>query len=96
MQYRSVDDHGVSFDGPIAKKLDTISNNVANVNTNSFKRRDVQFQDLLFQQLNNQIVGTQETGRNTPNGIRIGSGAKSCPNEHTHGARSDYNNRSSP
>lgn len=62
--------------GQLQKKLDTISNNVANVNTNGFKRRDVQFQDLLFQQLNNQIVGTQETGRNTPNGIRIGSGAK--------------------
>ncbi|MCT8140136.1 flagellar hook-basal body protein [Anaerobacillus sp. CMMVII] len=62
--------------GQLQKKLDTISNNVANVNTTGYKRRDVQFQDLLFQQLNNQVVGTQETGRNTPLGIRIGSGAR--------------------
>lgn len=62
--------------GQLQKKLDTISNNVANVNTTGFKRRDVQFQDLLFRQLNNQIVNEQETGRNTPNGLRIGSGAK--------------------
>ena len=62
--------------GQLQKKLDTISNNVANVNTTGFKRRDVQFSDLLFQQLNNQIVDGQETGRNTPNGLRIGSGAK--------------------
>ncbi|QOY37210.1 flagellar hook-basal body protein [Anaerobacillus isosaccharinicus] len=62
--------------GQLQKKLDTISNNVANVNTNGFKRRDVQFQDLLFQQLNNQIVNAQETGRNTPLGLRVGTGAR--------------------
>ncbi|MCD8502188.1 MAG: flagellar hook-basal body protein [Bacillaceae bacterium] len=62
--------------GQLQKKLDTISNNVANVNTNGFKRREVQFSDLLFQQVNNQTVNRQETGRNTPFGIRVGSGAK--------------------
>ncbi|OIJ11719.1 flagellar biosynthesis protein FlgG [Anaerobacillus alkalilacustris] len=62
--------------GQLQKKLDTISHNVANVNTNGYKRRDVQFQDLLFQQLNNQTVHQQETGRNTSNGLRIGSGAR--------------------
>jgi flagellar basal-body rod protein FlgG len=62
--------------GQLQKKLDVISNNVANVNTHSFKRRDVQFSDLLFQQVNNQPVANQETGRNTANGLRIGSGAK--------------------
>jgi flagellar basal-body rod protein FlgG len=62
--------------GQLQKKLDTISHNVANVNTNGFKRRDVQFQDLLFRQLNNQTVRSQETGRNTPFGIRLGSGAR--------------------
>lgn len=62
--------------GQLQKKLDTISHNVANINTTGYKRREVQFQDLLFQQLNNQIVPSQETGRNTPNGLRIGTGAK--------------------
>lgn len=60
----------------LQKKLDVISNNLANTNTHGYKRRDVQFSDLLFQQLNNQPVAGQETGRNTANGIRIGSGAK--------------------
>lgn len=62
--------------GQLQKKLDVISNNVANVSTHGFKRRDVQFSDLLFQQLNNQPVANQEAGRNTLNGLRIGSGAK--------------------
>lgn len=62
--------------GQLQKKIDTISNNVANVNTTGFKRRDVQFQDLLFQQLNNQAVHAREIGRSTPNGLRVGSGAK--------------------
>lgn len=62
--------------GQLQKKLDTISNNVANVNTTGFKRRDVQFQDLLFQQLNNQLVNRQEVGRNTPLGLRVGTGAR--------------------
>ncbi|RXJ02932.1 flagellar hook-basal body protein [Anaerobacillus alkaliphilus] len=62
--------------GQLQKQLDTISNNVANVNTTGFKRRDVQFQDLLFQQLNNQPVARQEVGRNTPLGLRMGTGAR--------------------
>ncbi len=62
--------------GQLQRQLDTISNNVANVNTTGFKRRDVQFQDLLFQQLNNQTVASQEVGRNTPLGLRTGTGAR--------------------
>lgn len=61
--------------GQLQKKLDTISNNIANVNTTGFKQREVQFRDLLFQQVNNQIVNAQETGRNTPFGIRVGAGS---------------------
>ena len=62
--------------GQLQKKLDTVSHNVANVNTNGFKRREVQFSDLLFQQLNNQTVESQEVGRATPYGLRVGTGAK--------------------
>lgn len=48
--------------------IDTISNNLANVNTTGFKRQRVQFQDLYYQTLN--------LGRAQPisvgNGVRVG------------------------
>lgn len=62
--------------GQIQRQIDTIANNIANVNTIGYKRREVTFSDLLFQQVNNQLVPSQEVGRLTPNGIRVGSGAK--------------------
>lgn len=62
--------------GQIQKKIDTISNNIANVNTIGYKRREATFSDLLFRQVYNQTVLSQEVGRLTPNGIRVGSGAK--------------------
>lgn len=62
--------------GQIQRQIDTIANNIANVNTIGYKRRESTFSDLLFQQVNNQIVPSQEVGRLTPNGIRVGSGAK--------------------
>ncbi|QKS72740.1 flagellar hook-basal body protein [Paenalkalicoccus suaedae] len=61
--------------GQIQHKLDTIGNNLANANTTGFKRREASFSDLLFQQVNNQRVGPYEAGRESPEGIRRGSGA---------------------
>lgn len=61
--------------GQLQKKLDTIGNNLANMNTTGYKRRDTTFADLLFQQVNNQPVARHEIERLTPNGIRRGSGA---------------------
>ncbi|MGX2961749.1 flagellar hook-basal body protein [Peribacillus sp. JNUCC 23] len=57
-------------------KLDTISNNIANVDTTGYKRKEANFTDLLVQQFNNQTTASQEIGRLTPNGIRQGTGAK--------------------
>lgn len=57
-------------------KLDTISNDIANVNTTGYKKKDSYFQDLLVQQVNNQPNNEKEAGRLTPNGIRQGTGAK--------------------
>ncbi|WP_078556077.1 flagellar hook-basal body protein [Bacillus alkalicellulosilyticus] len=62
--------------GQLQRKMDTISNNIANVNTVGYKRRESTFSDLLFQQVNNQIDPSKEVGRLTPHGIRVGSGAK--------------------
>ncbi|MBU9723419.1 flagellar hook-basal body protein [Litchfieldia alkalitelluris] len=61
--------------GQLQNKLDVTSNNLANMNTTGYKRREVTFADLLFQQVNNQTVAAHEVGRTTPNGIRVGSGA---------------------
>lgn len=62
--------------GQLQKKIDTIGQNLANTNTNAYKKRETNFNDLLFQQINNQPNQNEEVGRRTPNGIRMGSGAK--------------------
>jgi flagellar basal-body rod protein FlgG len=53
-----------------------LSHNIANTNTTGYKRREATFSDLLFQQVNNQSNPNIEVGRLTPNGIRVGAGAK--------------------
>jgi flagellar basal-body rod protein FlgG len=60
----------------LQKQMDTISHNIANINTVGFKRRETRFNELLFQQLHNQPVEEKEIGRLTPFGIRQGVGAK--------------------
>ncbi|MFZ3589029.1 flagellar hook-basal body protein [Bacillus sp. DJP31] len=60
----------------LQKQLDNISHNISNLNTTGYKRREMNFQELLFQQYNNQPIERNEEGRLTPNGIRQGVGAK--------------------
>ena len=55
--------------------MDTISNNLANVNTTAFKRGLAEFQDLLYQTIN--LAGTNSSTNTTlPAGIQLGHGAK--------------------
>lgn len=55
--------------------IDTIANNLANVNTNAFKRSKASFHDLLYQTL--KAPGQSSTsGSVVPSGIQIGSGVK--------------------
>ncbi|MFE8701811.1 flagellar hook-basal body protein [Cytobacillus sp. FJAT-54145] len=60
----------------LQKQMDMISNNMANIDTNGFKRREATFTELLYQQFNNQPNVNDEANRLTPNGIRQGTGAK--------------------
>lgn len=60
----------------LQKQMDIISNNMANIDTNGYKRRDVQFTDLLVQEFQNQKNEGAETNRVTPDFIRQGTGAK--------------------
>nr|WP_184665036.1 flagellar hook-basal body protein [Texcoconibacillus texcoconensis] len=61
--------------GQLQHQLDTTGNNIANSGTTGFKRSEVTFRDLLTQQVNNQSADEYEVGRQTPNGIRVGSGS---------------------
>jgi len=55
--------------------LDTISNNLANVNTTGFKKQRAEFQDLLYQTISAPGSDTTNTTE-TPNGIQVGLGSK--------------------
>lgn len=57
------------------QKLDLIANNVANVNTIGFKKRDATFEDLLTS-IKQQPKGFQQEGRLSPLGFTQGWGAK--------------------
>ncbi|KIQ93967.1 Distal rod protein [Anoxybacillus thermarum] len=57
------------------QQLDTISHNIANVNTTGYKKRDAVFEELLAQQFTN-LPNRDETPRLTPVGLRLGVGAK--------------------
>ncbi|SDI46416.1 flagellar hook-basal body protein [Natribacillus halophilus] len=61
--------------GQLQQSMDTISNNMANVNRNGYQRREDLFSDFLFQQADHQRVPQPEGNRLTPEGIRVGNGA---------------------
>ncbi len=55
--------------------IDTISNNLANVNTTGFKQNRADFEDLLYQ--TDRLAGTPATEDTTiPTGIQVGHGVK--------------------
>lgn len=63
--------------GMFAQELyvDVISNNLSNVNTTGFKKSKIEFQDLLYQNI--QSVGAENDQTNATNsGIQIGHGTK--------------------
>lgn len=60
--------------GELQSQLDNIGHNLANTNTHGYKSRDAQFQELLYQQYNNDKL--DRTQRQSPVGIRYGVGAK--------------------
>jgi flagellar basal-body rod protein FlgG len=55
--------------------MDTISNNLSNVNTNGFKRMKMEFQDLMYQTLREPGVRNYE-GAMAPAGIETGLGVR--------------------
>ena len=58
-------------------QIDVISNNLANVNTNGFKRGRVDFQDLLYHTLR-APGSSSSSGKELPTGIQIGAGVRTA------------------
>lgn len=55
--------------------IDNTSNNLANINTNGFKKGEASFQDLIY--VNNRAPGADAAqGLSVPTGTQIGSGAQ--------------------
>lgn len=60
--------------------IDTISNNLANVSTNGYKRQRPLFEDLLYQTL--RQPGASSTQQNQiPSGLQVGTGARAIATE---------------
>jgi flagellar basal-body rod protein FlgG len=57
--------------------VDTIANNLANVNTAGYKRQRVDFQDLLYQTLRNPGTPVAD-GVQLPTGIQVGLGVRAA------------------
>lgn len=57
----------------LQNQFDVIGNNLANSATHGFKSSDASFQEMLYQQFNNEKTDTAP--RQSPLGIRYGSGA---------------------
>ncbi|KIL44688.1 hypothetical protein KP77_29090 [Jeotgalibacillus alimentarius] len=58
----------------LQQQLDLISNNIANSATNGYKQTTANFNSLLHQQVQNQRG--DQAPRMTPDGLRLGNGAK--------------------
>ena len=56
-------------------QIDVTSNNIANINTTSFKQDRAEFQDLMYESLNYTAGSTSESTSN-PTGIDVGLGVR--------------------
>ncbi len=75
-------------------KLETIANNLANVNTVAFKRDRANFEDLFYR--NEQLPGRQDAaGEYAPTGVAIGLGSRvsSTQTDHSQGAFQETGNQ---
>lgn len=57
----------------LQSQIDIIGNNLSNTGTHGYKAKDAKFQELLYQQFNNDKLDRVE--RDSPTGIRYGVGA---------------------
>jgi len=65
------------------KRMSVISNNLANVNTNGFKRDRALFEDLLYHNLR-QAGGQVSAQEQAPTGMMLGTGTRVVATEKLH------------
>jgi flagellar basal-body rod protein FlgG len=56
--------------------VETIANNLANMNTTGYKEQRAEFEDLLYQNVETPGSSTSDTGTVLPNGIQLGAGVR--------------------
>ena len=68
----------IAATGMAAQQLnvETISNNIANMNTVGFKKQRAEFQDLLYENVARMGAQSSDAGTVVPTGIQVGSGVK--------------------
>ncbi|MDR1905188.1 MAG: flagellar hook protein FlgE [Treponema sp.] len=67
-------------------RMDVIGNNIANINTTGFKKGRVNFQDLLYQQLQGAARPTDELGGVNPKEVGLGMSIASIDTIHLQGS----------
>lgn len=65
------------------KRMAVISNNLANVNTNGFKRGRAIFEDLLYQNIR-QVGGQTSQDTQSPSGVSLGAGVRTVATQKMH------------
>jgi flagellar basal-body rod protein FlgG len=70
----------IAATGMLSQQLnvETISNNIANLNTTAFKRRRAEFQDLLYQNFRRVGSTSSDAGTIVPAGVQIGAGVRAA------------------
>ncbi len=58
--------------------VEVIANNLANMNTAGFKRQRAEFQDLLYQNIEQAGAQSSDAGTIVPNGIQLGAGVRTA------------------
>ncbi len=56
--------------------VDVISNNIANMSTTGFKRQNVAFMDLIYQNIQRPGASSSDVGTIMPSGIQLGLGTR--------------------
>jgi len=67
-------------------RMDVIGNNIANINTTGFKRNRVNFQDILYQQMQAAARPTAEIGGVNPKEVGLGMSVASIDTIHIQGS----------
>ncbi len=84
---RSLD---IGATGMLAQQMnvDVISNNIANMTTTGYKRRQAAFQDLLYQNIDRPGSTSSDSGTIVPAGLQLGLGVRtgSVYRQHSQGA----------